>query len=195
MANEKTETTNRLYKKTWVGDTLRYECITGRLISLNIGRASGAIRESALRYGFDVKLQRMFAVSATEFPTQKARAEEGARRAQEWIDHVYAGNDAWDLPTKGITRSVSRGDVEASIDRAYAGKGQVLFARKLDEITKAKPDLTPELAVIETGKFWLQTKQVASAWTQIQAERKAAAAASFGDADDEVERLLADNEG
>lgn len=187
MAQQVDKESNRLYKKTWVGDTLHYGTITGRKLSFNIGRASGKVRDSAMRYGFDVKLQRMFAVSATEFPTAKERADEGARRAQEWIDHVYGGTDEWDLPTKGISRGPSRADAEQAIDRAYPGKGQVLFAAKLKELTG---DKTPELAVIETVKFWMQTKQIAAAWVEIQAERRAAAAASFGDAGDEVARLL-----
>jgi hypothetical protein len=186
MASEKTES-NRLYTKKWVGDTLHYETITGKRLAFNRQRASIKIRDQAELYGFDVKMQRMFAVSATEFPSSRDRADEGARRTQEWIDHVYSGSDDWEAPKKGFTRSVSRADVEEALDRAYPGKGQVLFARKFDEAPK---DRTPELAVIETVRYWLQTKQVAAAWATIQAERKAAAAASFGDADDEVERLL-----
>lgn len=188
MAIEKKES-NRLYKKTWVGDTLRYETITGKVLTLNMGLASVKIHEAAKRYGFDVKIQRMFAVSATEFPGNRERADEGARRATEWINHVYSGSDEWEAPSsKGLTRGPSKDDCVEALDRAYPGKGQVLFQKKHDELRK---DQTPELLVIETVKYWLATKQVAAAWATIQSERKALAAANFGDADDEVERLLA----
>lgn len=186
MAIEKSES-NRLYKKTWVGDTLRYETITGKVLTFNMGLASTQQHDNAKRYGFDVKIQRMFAVSATEFPSNRERAEEGFRRATEWVNHVYSGSNDWEAPKKGMTRSVSREDITEAIDRAYPGKGQVLFQRKHDE---TPADHTPEQRVIETVKYWLMTKQVAAAWANIQAERRAAAAASFGDADDEVERLL-----
>lgn len=186
MASEKTES-NRLYTKKWIGDTIHIETITGKVLTFNRTRSSIKIRDQAEVYGFDVKLQRMFAVSATEFPINRDRADEGARRAQEWIDHVYSGSDEWEAPKKGFTRAVSRADVEQSLDRAYPGKGQVLFERKLVEL---RGDKTPELAIIETGKYWLQTKQVAAAWVAIQAERKAVAAENFGDADDEVARLM-----
>ena len=178
---------NRLYVKKWVGDTIHLDTITGKKLTFTRTRASLKVRDAAEVYGFDVKLQRMFAVSATEFPNSKDRADEGARRAQEWIDHVYSGSDEWEAPKKGFTRSVSRADVEEALERAYPSKGEELFAKKLAQL---EPGKTPELAVIETGKFWLATTQVAVAWANIQAERKAAAAASFGDADDEVARLL-----
>lgn len=184
---EKNES-NRLYKKTWVGDTLKYETITGRTLTFNRQRASIKIRDQAEKYGFDVKAQRCFAVSATEFPTSRERAEEGARRFQEWIDHVYSGSDEWEVARKALSRGPSEEDCVEALNRAYPGKGLVLFAMKANEL---KGDKTPELNRIETVKYWMQTKQVASAWVQIQAERKAASAASFGDADDEVERLLA----
>ena len=187
MAQVEKNESNRLYKKTWTGDTLRYETITGKVLTFNMGLASVKQHDNAKRSGFDVKLQRMFAVSATEFPSSRERADEGFRRATEWVNHVYSGSDEWEAPKKGFTRGPSEADCTEALDRAYPGKGQMLFQRKMVEI---KGDKTPELAAIETVKYWLQTKQIAAAWAAIQSERKAAAAASFGDADEEVERLM-----
>ena len=185
MAIEKKES-NRLYKKTWTGDTLKYETITGKVLTFNMGLASVKQHDNAKRYGFDVKLQRMFAVSATEFPTNRERADEGFRRATEWVNHVYSGSDEWEAPSKGFTRGPSKEDCVEALERAYPGKGELLFTKKENKLRK---DQTPELLAIETVKFWLATKQVAAAWAEIQSARRAIAAANFGDADDEVESL------
>ena len=191
MAIEKSES-NRLYKGEWTPSGAYQLTYSDGLVETFLpARASVKIHDAAKQYGFTVKLNRFHAVSATDFPTVKARMEEGRRRMREWRDHVYSGADTWDMPSKGFgAPRVDRKDIEESLDRAYPGKGQMLFQRKLVELTG---DKTPELAAIETVKYWLQTKQVAAAWATIQAERKAAAAATFGDADDEVLRLLGDD--
>lgn len=187
MAQVEKSESNRLYKGEWKGDTYHLTYSDGMQETFMIQRASVKIRDAALLYGFEVKLNRFHAVSATEFPSIKARMEEGRRRMREWRDHVYAGNDEWTLAKKGGPAKIGRDDVIEALERAYPGKGQPAFDRKMAELAK---DKTPELALIETCKYWLATKQVAAAWVQIQAERKAAAAASFGDADDEIERLM-----
>ena len=189
MAQVEKKESNRLYKGEWVGDTYHMRCTDGVEVNFNINRASVRMREHMLRYGAEVKCNRFFAVSIEDFPTLKARQEEGRRRFAEWQEWVYAGNDDFNPPKKGgIARGPSREDCIEALNRAYPGKGELLFVKKENELRK---DQTPELLTIETTKFWMQTKQVAQAWTAIQAERKAQSAASFGDADDEVERLMA----
>ena len=190
MAQVEKKESNRLYKGEWVGDTYHMRCTDGIEVSFNLGLASVKQHDNLKRYGAEVKCNRFFAVSIEEFPTLKARQEEGRRRFLEWQEHVYSGSDDWNMPKKsGLSRGPSEGDVTEALDRAYPGKGQVLFTRKRDEL---KGDKTPELATIETVKYWLATKQVATAWADIQAERKARAAQALTtDADDEVARLLA----
>ena len=190
MAQIDKKESNRLYKGAWVGDTYHLTYSDGMVETFMVGRASVKIHDEAKRYGFEVKLNWFHAVSAEEFPSVKARMEEGRRRMREWREHIYAGNDTWSLPSKGGAPRVTEEDVVEALNRAYPGKGQLLFTKKADEL---RGDKTPELTAIETVKYWLATKQVAAAWATIQAERRAAAAAQFGDADDEVERLL--NEG
>jgi hypothetical protein len=188
MQVEKKES-NRLYKGEWVGDTYHMRCTDGVEVNFNLGRASVKQHDNLKRYGAEVKCNRFFAVSIEEFPTLKARMEEGRRRFMEWQEWVYAGNDEWAMPKKGgLTRGPSRDDCVEALNRAYPGKGELAFERRLNE---TRGDKTPELATIENVKYWLQTKQVAAAWAEIQAERKAKSAESFGDADDEVARLLA----
>ena len=191
MSEVKKEESNRLYKGHWVGDTYHLTYSDGMVETFMMGRASVKVHDAAKQYGFEVKLNRFHAVSATEFPSVKARMEEGRRRMREWREHIYAGNDTWTLPTKAGARvQCTKEDCVEALERAYPGKGALLFAKKTNEL---RGDKTPELATIETVKFWLMTKQVASAWADIQAARKAAAAASFGDADDEVARLLGED--
>jgi len=188
MAQVEKKESNRLYKGEWRGDTYHMACTDGVEVNFNIGRATVKMRDHLLRYGAEVKCNRFFAVSIEEFPTLKARQEEGRRRFQEWQDWVYAGNDEWNQPKKGgLSRGPSREDCVEALEQAYPGKGELLFVKKENEL---RGDKTPELATLDTVKFWMQTKQVASAWADIQAKRKAASAASFGDADDEVARLM-----
>ena len=189
MATIEKSESNRLYKGEWTASGAYQLAYSDGLVETFLpARASVKIHDAAKMYGFEVKLNRFHAVSATEFPSVKARMEEGRRRMREWRDHIYSGADTWSLPSKGGAPKVTEADVVEALNRAYPGKGELLFTKKANELRV--DNKTPELVNIETVKYWLQTKQVAVAWVEIQAERRAAASASFGDADDEVARLL-----
>lgn len=187
MATEKKES-NRLYKGEWKGDTYHMACDDGVTENFNIGLASVKIHDAAKRYGFQVKLNRFFAVSIEEFPTKKARMEEGRRRMREWREHVYSGADAWDMPSKATGPRVTKDDIIESLSAAFPQyNGAEVWEKKL---AATRGDKTPELAELEMIKYWLTTKQVATAWADIQAARKAAQAAQLVDVEDDLAALM-----
>lgn len=150
-----------------------------------------ALHLDAERYGWAVRFQRLGAISATEFPSRGERIAEYKRRVDERIAHLLTGADTWEVPRKAAAPRVTRDDVEEAILRAYPQSNPTkVFSGKLAEIS-AKGTAPEADNVAATVRYWLATRQVASAWAEIQAERRAANAQALLDADAEVDRLMA----
>lgn len=187
MAQQVEKESNRLITKQGWNDAqtvLTVEYFDGGHETFDRRRATVTMRENAELYGFGVKISRFHAVSIEEFPEKKLRAEEGRRRFREWREHVYAGNDSWDLPKTGRAPSgPNEADLAEILDRKVAGKGQAMLAALIKkhggELPKAREDV-------------LARTEFAVIWAQIQNERRlerAKAAPSVGTADDLVASL------
>ena len=190
MASEKKES-NRLATVKW-SDTgkLVADFGGGLTEAFNPALVHHAQHLNAEQYGWGVRFQRLGSLEVAEFPSVQSRKEEYRRRWRELTEHLYSGSDQWDMPKKGgLGPRVTQEDVCEALTRAFPQwDGTKVFEKKMAEL---KGDKTPELAVIETVKYWLSTKQVSAAWAAIQSERKAKAAESFLDVDDEVARMMA----
>lgn len=180
-----TKDTTRVYKGAWEGEKFVLRYADGEVQYFDPRRVNTRIQDEARRYGFSVRLQRFHAVPIEVFPKAPERMREGRRRMLEWVEHVYSGSDQWDMPKSG-TRGPTEEDCLESLERAYPGKGRQAFARKREELRQT----SGELAGPEAIKFWFATRQVAAAWVEIQAERRASQTTSLDDADGEVDRLI-----
>ncbi len=137
--------------------------------------ASVKQHENAERYGWQVKFQRLGAVSATEFPTRKARKEEYKRRWTEFQAHVYSGSDDWELPRGPKQSGPNEADLVECLGRVFPGRGQDILNASLQK-------LQGNLQAVKDK--WMGTEQVRKAWRDLQSERAAAAAKGLPSADD-----------
>jgi hypothetical protein len=170
LADVEWTATGKLVAKFYDGDTADF----------NPALASVALHDEAKRYGWAVKYQRLGAVSATDFPTRKARKEEYKRRWMEFRTHVYSGTDQWDLPRGPRATGPNEADMVESIDRVYPGRGQAILTAS---IKKENGDLKAATAKL------LGTEQIRKAWGDLQAERRASAAKGLPSADDYLSEL------
>jgi len=175
--------TNRLAKAKWT-DTgiLEITFSNGVVEKFDPRLTTVSIQTEALRYGFGVRFQRLGSLEVKDFPTVQLRMEEYHRRVKELREHYYSGTDSWDIPSRsGSGSAISEADLTECIDRCYPGKGQQLFNASL---AKNGGDLP------KTREMWLTTKQIATAWAKLQAERRETRAAGLGDADAMVQAML-----
>jgi len=135
---------------------------------------STGVHMDAKVYGFGVRVQRLGAVSATDFPSRKARAEEYRRRVREFRDWCYTGADSWDVPRKASGAKMTEADMAEVIERwqpEFAGKGQVV-------LTGLVADAGGDLDAVRT--MLLGTSETAVLWVRLQAERREASVKSAG---------------
>lgn len=143
---------------------------------------STGVHLDAKVYGFHVKINRLGAISATEFPSRKARAEEYRRRLREFRDHCYTGADSWDAPRKASGPRVTEADLLEILEAFKPGAGQVLLTGSLK---------VHEGDLKAATNQWLATKECATIWANIQAARRAEAAKGMESADDIVAKMMA----
>ena len=175
-----------LAKVFWKTDGKRVlvvEFSSGAIEYVDPSLFSQSVRVDNEEYGLATRVQRLGALSASEFPTKQARVEEYQRRLRERKAHLYSGAAEWDIPRKAAGPKVTQADVIEALGRAYpTAPSALLFERKLRELADDNAG---------TIAYWLSTKQVAAAWADIQAERRKGTVGAFVDADDDVARLLA----
>jgi len=176
MSDEKES--NRMCSYDWIGEPgarkLKMAWFDGLVEYFDPRLATVTNRGNAEEYGWLVRFNRLCAVEIKEIPDKKLRAEEGRRRQREYREHIYSGTDAWAIERKAGGSAISEADLTECLDRCYPGKGQQLFAASL---AKNGGDLP------KTREMWLTTKQVATAWAKLQAERREKRADTLGDAD------------
>lgn len=182
---------NKLADVKWT-DTgkLEIKFVDGNTRLFDPSMVHSALHKDAEYYGWAVRFQRLGAVSATEFPTRDSRVQEYKRRVDERLTHLLNGAAEWDMPKRAAAPKVTRADIEEALTRAFPKfEGGVVFTRKLAELkgSSTGDDAPYE---IETIKYWLSTKQVAKAWADIQAERRAAQTETFLDVEADLERLM-----
>lgn len=179
---------NGVKRSVWVGDYLYTEFIHGQITRFNRKLTGVKVRERAEIHGFEQKLGDACAVGAAEFPDVRARVAEAFRRQSELIEHLESGGDDWNPPRTngGGSGPSTEADLREIIERAYPGEA--------DELV--------ELSLADAGgdaaaacKTWAATEEGRRAWVDIQAERRARAAANLPKADDLLARLRAKREG
>ncbi len=160
---------NQLASMDWndSGEVLTLKFFDGVTETFKPALTSMGVHAEAKQYGFHVKINRLGAISATEFPTRQARADEYKRRFREFKNWVYTGADSWDMPRQGRATGPSEADLIEMMDRKFPGKGQGMLTATLAKHGGDLPKAREQIMAV---------KEFAQNWLAIQAERRAKAA-------------------
>lgn len=185
MSQVEKKESNQLASMDWndSGEVLTLKFFDGVTETFKPALTSMGVHAEAKQYGFHVKINRLGAISATEFPTRQARADEYKRRFREFKAHVYTGAESWDLPRAKRETGPSEEDLVEIINRVFAGRGQEMLTKALK---KNEGDLP------KTKEQIMQVREFARAWVEIQTARRQA---SLGRLETMAEDFLAGLEG